>query len=391
MRVAGNRVKDILEIAGVESIPTDNLTRNIPQIRTGGNPRLKDIGPVTRNREYIEQIRREVGKYTATLNAAQQKNVNRYYNKRTGVFQPFPPQTITDSLGNKEVFINAAKQLAILVSNGILSLETVLNVQEIDLDTGEFAQSDSEKLKQEISNTLGFPSNGVVKLASRLNDVNKFGATYTSVDIHAFAVFGNNTVVEVKGLTAISWSRHKDKNSDRRSFESAPKRYTPGAKSYAGTLIFALFNEDPMRAISPLEFFHGNDPIAPSSGLTAYEEMDSTDLPGFDLCIVFTNEYGSSSAMNIWGMTFTDDGGSVSTRQLENEVSFQYKATKVDPIVPVKKGPEGEVNFFEPTFQGTALFEKKRRIALTNDYAGQNFEAMYNNSIDDIAKKFPLR
>lgn len=391
MRVAGNKVKDILEIAGVEAVPTANLTRSIPQIKSGGSPRLKDIGPVTRNKEYVEQIRREVGKYTATLNSAQQKNINRYYNKRTGVFQPFPPQTITDSLGTKDIFINAAKQLAILVSNGVLNLETILNVQEIDLDTGEFAQSDGERLKQEISNTLGFPSNGVVKLATRINDVNKFGATYTSVDIHAFAVFGNNTVVEVKGLTAISWSRHKDKNSDRRSFESAPKRYTPGAKSYAGTLIFALFNEDPMRAISPLEFFHGNDPIAPSSGLTAYEEMDSTDMPGFDLCIVFTNEYGSSSAMNIWGMTFTDDGGSVSTRQLENEVSFQYKATKVDPIVPVKKGPEGEVNFFEPTFQGTALFEKKRRIALTNDYAGQNFEAMYNSSIDDIAKKFPLR
>jgi hypothetical protein len=388
MRVSGNKVKEILEIAGIEPVVSQNLTRNIPQIKTGGSVKLADIGAVTRNKEYIEQIRREVGRYTATLRSAQQKNVNKFYNKRTGQFQPFPPQSITDSLGNKDIFINAAKELAILVSNGVLNLETVLNVQPIDLDTGAFAQSDSEKLKQEISNTLGFPSNGVVRLSSRINDVNKFGATYTSVDIHAFAVFGNNTVVEVKGLTAVSWSRHKDKNSDRRSFESAPKGYTPGAKTYAGTLIFALFNEDPMRAISPLEFFHGNDPIAPSSGLTAYEEMDSTDMPGFDLCIVFTNEYGASSAMNIWGMTFTDDGGSVSTRQLENEVSFQYKAVKVDPIVPVKKGPEGEVNFFEPTFQGTALFEKKRRIALTNDYAGQNFEAMYKNTMDDIAKKF---
>lgn len=391
MRVAGNKVSEILEIAGVRPTVTGNLSRDLPQIQVGLPVKLADIGAVTRNREYIEQIRREVGKYTATLRSAQQKNVNKYYNKRTGQFQPFPPKTITDSLGNKDVFINAAQQLAILVANGVLNMETVLNVSPIDLDTGEFAQSDAEKLKQEISNTLGFPSNGVVKLATRINDVNKFGATYTSVDIHAFAVFGNNTVVEVKGLTAISWSRHKDKNSDRRSFESAPKRYTPGAKTYAGTLMFALFNEDPMRAISPLEFFHGNDPIAPSSGLTAYEEMDSTDMPGFDLCIVFTNEYGASSAMNIWGMTFTDDGGSVSTRQLENEVSFQYKATKVDPIVPVRKGPEGEVNFFEPTFQGTALFEKKRRIALTNDYAGQNFEAMYHNTMDEVAKKFPIR
>lgn len=382
---AGNKVGEILDIAGVAPADSNpiNLTRQLPGVKFSAS-RLADLGPVSRNPQYVEQVKREAGRYMATLSAAQGKNVNTFYNRKTGEFQPFPPQSVTDTLGTANIYKNAAKQLALLVAQGVLSLDTVLNVQPINLDTGAFAQSDSDTLKQEVSNTLGFPSQGIVKLASRLNDVNKWGATFTSVDIHAFAVFGNGSVVEVKGLTAVSWSRHKDKNSDRRTFETAPKGYTHGAKSYAGTLIFALFNEDPMRAISPLEFFHGNSPIAPASGLTAFEEMDSTELPGFDLYITMTNEYGSSSSMNIWGLTFTDDGGAISTRQLENEVSFQYKAVKVDPIVPVKRGPEGEINPFEPTFQGSALFEKKRRIALMNDYAGQNFEAMYQDAVNSV-------
>lgn len=389
---AGNKVGEILEIAGITpssfggSGPVTNVTRQLPGYQVGAK-RLADLGPVTRNAAYVEQVKREAGRLMARLSAAQARNVNKYYNKRTGEFQPFPPQSVTDSLGTANIFINAAQQLALLVSQSIISEDTILNVQTIDLNTGNFSVADSQKLKNEISTILGYPASGVVRLANRLNDINKFGATYTSVDIKAFAVFGNNTVVEVKGLTAVSWSRHKDKNSDRRSFESAPKQYTPGAKSYAGTLIFAMFNEDPIRAMSPLEFFHGNAPIAPANGLTAYEEMDATEYPSFDLAIIFSNEYGSSSTMNIWGVTITDDGGAVSTRQLENEISVQYKAVKVDPIVPVKRGPEGEINFFEPTFQGAELFEKKRRIALMNDYAGQNFEEMYLSTIDDISSK----
>lgn len=390
MRILNNTVKEILSVAGLTASAPQNLSRAIPTVNTNAAPKLADIGAVVRNSQYIEQLRREVGKYTARLSSAQMKTVNKYYNRRTGQFQPFPPQKIGDTLSNREIFLNAARQLAILVANGVLTNETQLNIQPIDLDSGEFAQADSERIKQEVSNILNYPSSGIIKLSSRLTDVNRFGATYTSVDIHAFAVFGSGAVVEVKGLTAISWSRHRDKNSDRRTFESAPKRYTPGAKSYAGTMIFALFNEDPMRALSPLEFFHGNEPIAPASGMTAYDEMDSTDYPGFDLCVTFTNEYGSASAMNIWGITFTDDGGAITTRQLENEISFQYKATKIDPIVPVKKGAEGEINFFEPTFQGATLFEKKRRIALMNDYAGRNFESAYLDSMEEISRKFPL-
>lgn len=389
---AGNKVSDILEIAGI--VPTafggtgtvTNVTRQLPGYNVTPK-RLADLGPVTRNTTYVEQVRREAGRLMARLSSAQARNVNTYYNKRTGEFQPFPPQKLEDSIGTANTFTRAAQQLALLVSQRIITQDTILNIQPINLNTGEFAQSLESTVKAEISNVLGFPTTGIVRLATRLNDINKFGATYTSVDIKAFAVFSNNTVVEVKGLTALSWSRHKDKNSDRRTFESAPKQYTHGAKSYGGSLIFAMFNEDPIRAMAPLEFFHGNSPIAPANGLTAYEEMDAPEYPSFDLMVIFTNEYGSSSTMNIWGVTITDDGGAVSTRQLENEISIQYKAVKVDPVVPVKRGPEGEINFFEPTFQGAELFEKKRRIALMNDYAGQNFEAMYLDTIDSVYKR----
>jgi hypothetical protein len=389
MRPGGKKVGDILRIAGIQPIPT-NITRQTTNDIFGRNqerivaPNNADLGAVVRNRQYIEQLRREVGILSARLSAAQQRTSNRYYNRLTGNYQPFPPVSSTTTLGNRELFINAAKQLATLVENQIVSLDTDINVQEIDLDTGEFTTSLDEQKTQAINSALGFPLSGIIRLTDRVTNVNRFGSTYTSVDIKAMAVFAGNFLAEVKGLTGISWSRHKDKNSDRATYQDSPKKFTPGAKTYAGTMIFALFDEDPIRAVSPLEYFHGNSPIAPSSGLTSFEELESTEMPSFDLTIVFHNEYGASSAMNIWGITFTDDGGSITTRQLENEVAYQYKAVAIDPIVPVKKGFGGEVNPFEPTAQGATLYEKKRRLALMRDVAGQNFESVYLNTIDNI-------
>src|SRR5690606_9531130 len=120
------------------------------------------------------------------------------------------------------------------------------------------------------------------------------------------AIFGNK-VVPVKGLVALSWSTHKDKNPDRRLNDSTPKRRSRGTASVAGTLIFNLFDEDPMRAISPNEFFHGHLAIGDSSGFSTFNETASVDLPPFDLMITFSNEYGSTSAMTIFGIDITDD------------------------------------------------------------------------------------
>lgn len=389
MRPGGKKVSDILRIAGITPLAINIIRQNSNDIfgrklERQAAPNNADLGSIVRNRQYIEQLRKEVGVLAARLASSQLRNINKYYNKLTGNYQPFPPVGPTSTLSNKDLFIQAAQQLSTLVENQIVSLNTDMNVTEVDLDTGEFATSIQEQQTQAINSALGFPLSGIIRLTERATNVNRFGATYTSVDIKAMAVFSGNFLAEVKGLTGLSWSRHKDKNSDRSTYQDSPKQFTPGAKTYAGTMIFALFDEDPIRAISPLEYFHGNSPIAPPSGLTSFQELESTELPSFDLTVIFLNEYGAASAMNIWGITFTDDGGSVTTRQLENEVSYQYKAVAIDPIVPVKKGFSGEVNPFEPSAQGAALFEKKRRIALMRDVAGQNFESSYLNTIDNI-------
>lgn len=390
MAIGGNIVKEILDIAGIEfnRESFDGDVTSIPTYRKNPNKKnLVRLGAISRNKAYIDALRREVFSYATKLQNSKLRTVPRYYNRLTGQYQTTRPVDISRTLSAASVFEDIAETLATLVQNRVLTLETKLSVRPIDLETGDFEIPEDEAAKREISNLIGFPTSGIIKLSERLNNINQFGYSYTSVDIKAFAIFGS-LIVEVKGLVGISWSKHKDKNSDRRTFESQPTAFTPGAKTYAGTMFFALFNESSLRANSPIEFFRGHDPIAPPTGMTEFFESDSTDLPGFDMCITFTNEYGASSSMNIWGITFLDEGGAITTRSLENEESFAYKAVKIDPIVPVQKGENGEINFMAPTDSGISRFERKRRMALMKDMAGGDFESAYQKSLDNIYQTF---
>jgi len=385
-KVGGNTVKSILDITGYKvTIPSD-ITKDTGSIKQVSKD-LDALAAVSRNKAYVEQLRIEVGTYMAKLNNASFRSPKKYYNKLTGKYQAFKPTTITNTLGTASSYMELAQSIAYLVQYKVIGINTKFNVKPINLYTGKFAEKEDAVVKREISELLGFPAaSGLITVSKRINDVNKFGYTYTAVDITANAAFGN-IITEVKGLNAVSWSIHQDKNSDRRSHEDKPTQFTKGAKTYAGTLIFSLFNEDPARSFTPIEFFHGNSPIAPASGMTSFHEMDATELPAFDLILMFNNEYGASSSMMLWGVEFTDTGGSITTRQGENEVSFQYKCIGMDPITPVRKGTNGQINPWEPTAAGMARFEQSRQLQLMSSMAGQNFEQMYKNSINSVYKK----
>lgn len=384
-----NVVNEILRIAGI-SFPKDpmttSLTEVVPYTKDRARRNLVALGAIGRNPAYVRELRREVGSYLAKLKRGELKAVQRFYNRATGRYQDTRPISITKVLDGVEAFEAAAEDLAYLVQNRVLSLNTELKVRPIDLETGTFTKPQEEKIKEEIAEAIGFPSSGVIRLSERLNNVNSFGYTFTAVDIKAFAIFGD-LIVEMKGLVGISWSKHRDQNPDRRLFESSPKYFTKGAKTYAGTMVFALFNENPMRANSPIEFFHGHLPIAPSSALTEFMELDSTDLPGFDLVITFTNEYGAAASMSIWGITITDEGGSITTRALENEEVYTYRAVKIDPIIPVSKGENGEINFIAPNDTGISRFERKRRMNMLQDMAGGDLESAYQSTLDKLYSK----
>jgi len=399
----GETVQQIIDIAGFEVDPPDDIAsvsfnsgtgqpnKGILRKRPAGDPNAADLhllGIISRNQRYVEELRRKAGELIKRYQTANLRTPQQYYNRRTGKYQPFEPFSNRSPIDNTGIFLQLAWSLAVLVFNKAISPDTKLGVRPVDRNNGEFCTPDEVLAKNILAQELGFPSAGYLTLSSRATNVNRFGFTYTGVDLQANAVFGN-LVTEAKGLNAVSWSIHADKNPDRRLHEKRPKAFTKGAETIAGTLIFTMFDEDPIRAITPNEFFHGHIPIANETGFTGFNENLATEVPAFDLFITLTNEYGATSAMTIWGVDITDAGGLISMRQLENEIAVQYKAMAMDPLKQVAPGPEGEIDFL--TTEGQELFKKKRRFALMQEVASENFEEMYNITMDTIFKNVSAR
>lgn len=379
----GNTPAEVFAIAGIEVLPPSDITTGAGgYIRTAtGGGDLQALGAVGRNRSYVEQLRRKVGTFLSRANQAKLRSPQRFYNPRTGQYQAWTPYTDATNLTTTDTFIQTANQLAVLVYNRIIDVNARLGIPTIDRNTGSNCVEEEAEVRAGIEQALGFPSSGLLTISARANDVDKFGYTHTATDMAASAVYGN-VVVPVRGLTGIAWSLHQDKIPNRRLHEKRTRSRTKGTATIAGTLIFAIFNEDPIRAITPNQFFHGNSTIGDSSTISNFVETLATELPAFDLSITFSNEYGSVASMNLWGVDITDSGGSVTSRQLENELVVQYTAIDMDPIKPLRTDSEGGASFLSS--EGQELYQKRRRMALMEEYASRNFEEMYNSYVDDF-------
>ena len=392
----GSTVSEILEIAGYDIDPPTNIesvefTSSGPTDgsynKSATSPDLQFLGAVGKNPRYLNELRIKIGGISSKWIKSKLRVPRQSYNPKTGKYQSFPPISSSTTTGNTEVFLNFADILAALVFNRVIPKGRDLGVRPIDPYTGEFCSDDEVSAKAIVASELGFPNIGNITLATRKTNVNRFGYTFTAVDMEVSAVFGDK-VTEVKGLNTLSWSIHADKNADRRLHERTANTRTMGGQTIAGTLIFTMFDEDPVRAMSPIQFFHGHMPIADSSGMSGFNENLPTEIPSFDLFITLTNEYGATSSMVIWGVDITDSGGMLSMRQLENEIAVQYVGMSMEPLKQVEPGPDGNIDFL--TSEGIESFQKKRRFAMYKDIASENFEEMYERTMDNIVKEVSL-
>jgi len=386
----GDIVEDILAAAGIKVLPPRDLLNPESGQIIRGRPQSDTLAGISRNPVYVREIIRETGRLLNRSNKAALKGTQKFYNKESGQYQPYPPFRQLGQLGTAAQFTTIAETLALLVFNKVIAPASKLNVPLIDKFTGEYCLPEEEEAEVALSHALGIPTTGLFTLSQRFNNINRFGFTFTGVDLTAFAVFGS-LVTEVKGLTMISWSSHRDKHSNRRTFERKPTSHARGAQTIAGSMVFTLFDEDPIRAMTPIEFFHGNNPITGPGGISEFNEMDPTEVPRFDIAISLTNEYGAISTMIIFGIDITDSGGAISMRQLENEIVIQFKALGLDPIKPVDVGNDRVVNMLGVGTKGAELFDRRRRNLLLGDLAaGNDFEEVYKNSMEKITDLFTV-
>jgi len=125
-------------------------------------------------------------------------------------------------------------------------------------------------------------------------------------------------------LQTISISATRSVHPVRCLGESAARAYTRGARTFAGSLIFTMFDRDPFEDVSRLavdqEKFDGREPFF----------IDQ--IPEFDIIITAVNEYGAVSKALLGGVTLTNYGTTLSIHDIYTEISYTYVARWYIPM-----------------------------------------------------------
>jgi hypothetical protein len=178
-------------------------------------------------------------------------------------------------------------------------------------------------------------------------------------------------------LQTISWSIYREKTPVRFLGSTYARSYVRGPRTIAGSMIFTMFDRHALQDIL-------NWGLSPYS--TGHVEADHDyyrdttmlidQLPPLDMTILFANEYGSTSYMNLWGVEFLSEGGTFSVEDLFSESVVQYIARDIDPIRAdikretdvftntlsgaIKPKTASQLRLEEVALPGNAATEKKR-------------------------------
>lgn len=125
-------------------------------------------------------------------------------------------------------------------------------------------------------------------------------------------------------LQTLSISTHRDKRDVRALGHVGPKGRSRGPRSIAGSMIFTVFNKDPL-----YDLLHMH---ATEFDGAKYTTTTLDQIPPVDLTIVFANEYGHVSRMALFGVDFATEGQVMSIQDIITEKTVSFFAYDFDPM-----------------------------------------------------------
>ena len=179
--------------------------------------------------------------------------------------------------------------------------------------------------------------------------------TYNGTDC-TVAVLYNENIIILGNLETISYSIHRDKMPVRTLGRTYPKDYVRGQRTIAGSLIFVQFDESPLYAL--YNFFNKKLENAHRFSSPLVDE-----IPPFDMMLIFTNEYGFSSIIRLYGVEITDEGGTYSINDIYSESVMQFIAKDIDPMVSAGKMGDGNKGFYQ-----NMLFQKQLQGKVVDEH-----------------------
>lgn len=189
-----------------------------------------------------------------------------------------------------------------------------------------------------------------LKLNSNLrNDIVKNSYTGSEKDINVFsgsdtivtAIFpltgylgkepgAENRLLTFANIQTISVSTTRSVSPVRTLGRSNPVGYTRGARTIAGTLVFAATNKDVFQDVFDIDLAENIE--------SASSSIISDSLPPFSILIQFGTEKGVSGIQLLTGVTLVNYGTTYSIDDLYTEVTYSYVAQDIMPISSVNVG-----------------------------------------------------
>jgi len=163
-----------------------------------------------------------------------------------------------------------------------------------------------------------------------LTNANAIYNSYAGVDIVAQIVLPGEAPVNVGELQTISYSIHRENAPVRILGHTNPVGFVKSGRTIAGSMIFTVFNN---YAFYRLKQFQK----AIENRLYPVADM----LPPLDFVLTFANEFGVFSKLKIYGVTFIDEGGTMSVDDLITEQTHNYMARGIQPMTGYSM-PRGE-------------------------------------------------
>lgn len=144
------------------------------------------------------------------------------------------------------------------------------------------------------------------------------------------SIKNTSTTIELGDLQTISVSTYREKNAVRAMGISHIKGYTRGPRTIAGSMIFTVFEQHPLRRLIISMSQHGllQDPMFN----TELNFLMPDQLPPIDMTAIFANEYGSLSKFTLLGVEFVNDGVTYSIEDIMTEQVIQFVARDLEVL-----------------------------------------------------------
>lgn len=173
----------------------------------------------------------------------------------------------------------------------------------------------------------------------------------------------NDKLVILGNVSTFSYSIFREKSPVRTLGRSHAKGYTAGPRTIAGSMVFVVFDRNPLyKVLETLDYQSG----APND---RYSTPVPDQIPPIDLTLWFSNEYGHKSILRLYAVEFMQEGQTHSVNDLYTENVMQYVARDIDVLLNYRD-IEGFRNLlYERQISGqftdshlAAMLEYKRKI-----------------------------